>query len=387
MDSALNPNRLRIQSVDVLRGIVMIIMALDHVRLFMGATSFSPVDPTQTTVALFFTRWITHFCAPVFVFLAGTSAFLYARNTNCDLNTLRNFLLTRGLWIIFVEIFLLNLAAQFIPYQFLVLQVLWIIGWSMIILAGLIYLPKSVILLIALALVFGHNLLDYLFPEENGWFFSFLHKQQLFPSSTLPIYIHYPLLPWPGLMALGYLFGRLLVRPTPNRNAQIWFIGLICVALFLILRGINFYGDPAPWENQPRGLLFTVLSYLNTTKYPPSLLFLLMTIGPALLVIPWLEKWQGRKVKIISIFGKVPFFFYLLHFLIIHIIATLWSQLSFGTTEWWLGAPSGYPEGYELNLWLIYGIWVMVMILCYPLCYWYSNYKNAHKEQWWLSYL
>lgn len=387
MDSTLNTYRFRIQSVDVLRGIVMIIMALDHVRLYMGATSFAPVDPTQTSVALFFTRWITHFCAPVFIFLAGTSAFLYARNTKCDLATLRNFLLTRGLWIIMVEILLLNLAVQFVPYQFLLLQVLWVIGWSMIILAGLIYLPKSAILLIGLLLIFGHNLLDYFFAEETGWFYSLLHLQRLIPAKPLAIFIHYPLLPWPGVMALGYLFGRLLVKPTPNRNAQIWLIGLISITLFLILRGLNIYGDPSPWEGQPRGWIYTALSFLNTTKYPPSLLFLLMTLGPAMLIMPWLEKWQGQKVEFISTFGKVPFFFYLIHFLVIHIIAAIWSQWQFETTEWWLGPPSDFPEGYEFNLWLVYGVWLVVIMLCYPLCKWYANYKKEHKEQRWLSYL
>lgn len=365
----------------------MIIMALDHARLYMGAASFSPVDPTQTSVALFFTRWITHFCAPVFVFLAGTSAFLYARNINCSLGTLAKFLLTRGLWIIVVEICLFNLVAQFLPYQFLALQVLWIIGWSMVILSGLIFLPKSAVLIISLLLVFGHNILDYIFPDEQGWFFAFLHQSKMFPTSPIPVYIHYPLLPWPGVMALGYLFGKLLVRPAPNRYWPIWMIGLGGILLFLVLRSINLYGDPAPWSAQPRGTVYTVLSYLNTTKYPPSLLFLLMTLGPSLLIIPWLEKWQGFQVKVISIFGRVPFFFYLLHFLITHIIAVIWSQWRFGTSEWWLGPASGYPEGYQLNLWLIYGVWLLVLALCYPICYWYANYKRSHKEQWWLSYL
>ncbi len=387
MDSTLNPYRFRIQSVDVLRGIVMLIMALDHVRFYMGATPFNPVDPEQTSVALFFTRWITHFCAPVFIFLAGTSAFLYARNTNCDLKTLRNFLLTRGLLIIFVEIVVFNLVAQFLTLQFIILQVLWVIGWSMIILAGLIYLPRSIILIFGLVLIFGHNLLDIWFPDETGWFFSFLHNQQVFTTSPLPIFIHYPLLPWPGVMAIGYAFGRMLIRPTPNRNAQIWFIGLIAVILFFGLRALNIYGDPSPWESQPRGLIFTLLSFLNTTKYPPSLLFLLMTLGPAVLLMPWLEKWQGKKVEIIGIFGKVPFFFYLLHFFVIHLIATGWSIWQFGTTEWWLGSPSAYPEEYEFSLSLIYGVWIGVVILCYPLCRWYANYKKSHREQRWLSYL
>jgi len=387
MDRTLNPYRWRIQSVDVLRGIVMIIMALDHVRLFMGASAFSPVDPTQTSVAFFFTRWITHFCAPVFVFLAGTSAFLYARNTGCNRNTLRNFLLTRGLWIILVELVVFNPVVQFLPLNNLVLQVLWVIGWSMIILSGLIYLPRSVILAFGLLLIFGHNLLDIWFPDQSGWIFTILHQRQPINTSPLPVMVLYPLLPWPGVMALGYLFGRLLVRPAPNRNSQIWLIGLVAVSLFFALRVWNVYGDPAPWSEQSRGWVFTLLSFLNTSKYPPSLLFLLMTLGPAILLIPWLEKWQGKKVAFVSVFGKVPFFFYLLHFFLIHLIATAWSLSQFGTTEWWLGPASSFPEGYQLNLWLIYSVWVGVVILCYPLCRWYANYKRSHKEQWWLSYL
>jgi len=365
----------------------MVIMALDHVRLFIGASAFSPLDLSQTSIAFFFTRWITHFCAPVFVFLAGTSAYLYARNTGCDLKTLSKFLIIRGIWIILVEVLILNLVVQFLPYQFLALQVLWIIGWSMIILGVLIHLPKSVILTLSLLLIFGHNLLDYFFAEKDGWFYAFLHKQKMFPTNPIPIVIQYPLLPWPGVMALGYLFGRLLVRPSPNRNWAIWSIGLLCVVLFLTLRGINFYGDPVPWEVQSRGPEYTVLSFLNTSKYPPSLLFLLMTLGPGLLIIPWLEKWQGLKVKFIGIFGKVPFFFYLVHFLIIHLMAIAWSQWQFGVSEWWLGPVSGFPEGYEFNLLRIYGAWILVVIICYPLCRWYAKYKRTHKEQWWLSYL
>jgi uncharacterized membrane protein len=366
----------------------MIIMAMDHVRFYMGAAPFDPVDPTQTSVVFFFSRWVTHFCAPVFVFLAGTSAFLYARNTSCSIKRLSKFLITRGLWIILVEILVFNLIAQFIPFQYLILQVLWVIGWSMIILGLLIYLRKSAILAISLVLVFGHNLLDILLPDAGGWFFAFLHKQNLFQIQPLSIFIHYPLLPWPGVMALGYLFGKLLVRPSPNRNWAIWTIGLTCVALFLILRGINLYGDPAPWEVQSRGATFTFLSFLNTSKYPPSLLFLLMTLGPSLLVIPWLEKWQGRKVSIVSVFGRVPFFFYLLHFLIIHTIAIVWSNWNFGTSEWWWsGTGSGHPADYQFSLTRIYAVWMVVVIVCYPLCRWYANYKRTHKEQWWLSYL
>ena len=388
MENALNPYRFRIQSVDLLRGIVMIIMALDHVRTFMGATTFAPEDLTQTSVLLFFTRWITHFCAPAFVFLAGTSAFLYARNTKCDLRTLRNFLFTRGLWIIFIEIFLLNLAVHFLPYQFILLQVLWVIGWSMIFLAGLIYLPRSMILLISLTLVFGHNLLDYIFPYgEGGWLYLLLHQKHMFMTQPIPIFAYYPILPWPGIMAFGYLFGRLLVLPTPNRNAQIWTVGLIGVVLFFVLRVVNYYGDPVPWEIQERGLIYSFLSFLNTEKYPPSLLFILMTLGPSVLMIPWLEKWQGAKVKFISVFGKVPFFFYLLHFVIIHVIAIIWSQWYFGTGEWWLGPPSGFPESYELDLVVVFSIWPLVILICYPLCRWYANYKKSHKEYWWLSYL
>ena len=210
MEKTLNLYRFRIQSVDLLRGIVMIIMALDHVRQFMGVTEFPPEDPTQTTVAFFFTRWITHFCAPVFVFLAGTSAFLYARNTDCDLKTLRNFLFTRGVWIIIVEIFLFNLIVQFLPYQFLFLQVLWVIGWSMIILSALIYLPRTIILIIGLVMVFGHNILDYFYAYgEGGWLYFVLHQKHLFMIKPLPVFVHYPLLPWPGIMALGYIFGKI----------------------------------------------------------------------------------------------------------------------------------------------------------------------------------
>lgn len=388
MTNTLDPYRIRIQSVDILRGIVMVIMALDHVRAFMGATPYPPEDPTQTSGLLFFTRWITHFCAPVFVFLAGTSAFLYARNTGCDNKTLRNFLFTRGIWIILVEILLLNLVVQFIPYQVLLLQVLWVIGWSMIILSALIYLPDYLILIFGLTLVFGHNLLDYFTIDAyqpGFWFFAFLHQKAVIYNDYLTVFIYYPLLPWPGVMALGYVFGRVLVLPLPRRNHRIWALGVVSIVLFLVFRYFNIYGDPHPWTSQLRGAFYTFLSFLNTEKYPASLLFLLMTLGPALLTLPWLEKWQGWKVNFFGVFGKVPFFYYLIHFLIIHIIALGWSRWRFGESDWWLGV--NFPPAYTLDLSLVYGVWLAVLVFCYPICRWYANYKRKNKQQWWLSYL
>jgi len=258
----------------------------------------------------------------------------------------------------------------------------------MILLAGLIFLPRSVILLFGLILVFGHNLLDYLFADgEGGWLYFLLHQKHMFMTKPIPVFAYYPLLPWPGIMALGYFFGSILVLPSPNRNARIWTVGLIGVVLFLVLRVVNYYGDPVPWENQERGFIYTILSFLNTEKYPPSLLFILMTLGPSILMIPWLEKWQGVKVKFISVFGRVPFFFYLVHFALVHSIAIIWSQWRFGTSEWWLGAPSGFPDNYQLDLSLVYVIWPLVILICYPLCWWFAKYKKAHKEHWWLSYL
>lgn len=381
----------RIASVDVLRGLVMIIMALDHVRHFFGPEVYEPENLAFTSGPLFFTRWITHYCAPVFLFLAGTSAFLYRQNTKCATGHLSKFLFTRGIWIIFIEIFGWNLIVQWIPYQALFLQVLWAIGWSMVILSALVYLPIRWILAIGLLLIFGHNALDGIRAENLGFwepFWAFLHQFHSVMLLDVPVVFFYPIIPWVGVMAVGFVFGRLLLLPEQQRIHRLLIIGGAGVVLFVLLRGFNIYGDPEPWTIHEHGPFYTFLSILNTEKYPPSLLYLLMTLGPAIMLLSKLEKWSGPVAEFCIVFGKVPFFFYLLHFAVIHIASAIWSWWLFDDTgNWWLGPPSGFPEGYRMSLPLVYFVWVLLMMALYPACRWYMNYKKINKGQWWISYL
>lgn len=385
------PSAPRIASIDILRGLVMVIMALDHVRQYMGHTPFTPEDPSSTTLAWFFTRWATHFCAPVFVLLAGTSAFMYRHFSGCTAKKLSRFLLTRGLWIVLSEIFILNLVVQGLPYHFLILQVLWAIGWSMVFLSALVYLPRFWILAIGLTMIFGHNLFDGVPPESFGglsWLWNVLHvKQALLLWGEFPLLIAYPLIPWIGVMAMGYVLGSLFVLSEINRNKSLIIIGLSCIVLFVGLRWTNLYGDMQSWQVQDRGAVFTLLSFLNTTKYPPSLLFLLMTIGPSLLLMPWMERWPDKIAGFFKVFGKVPFFYYMAHFVIIHLIAATWSLVNFGRTGWWFGPPSQYPESFQPNLWWIYGVWLFVVIALYPVCQRYVRFKGKNKSRWWVSYI
>ena len=381
----------RVASVDILRGLVMIIMALDHVRHFFGPEIYEPENLAYASGALFFTRWITHFCAPVFLYLAGTSAFLYRKNTGCTTSHLSKFLFTRGLWIIFIEIFIWNFIIQWAPYQALFLQVLWAIGWSMLVLSALVYLPSRWILTVGLLLIFGHNALDGIKAENLGFWepiWAFLHQFHSMVILDMPVVFFYPIIPWVGVMAVGFVFGRLLYLPEGQRNR--WFLGIggAAVVLFILLRGFNIYGDPEPWTPQERGSFFTFLSVLNTAKYPPSLLYLLMTLGPAILLLASLEKWPGWVATFCTLFGKVPFFFYLLHFAVIHITNVIWSGWMFGdTSNWWLGHPSGFPDGYQHSLPLVYFVWALLIAALYPACRWYMNYKKVNRGQWWLSYL
>ena len=301
----------------------MIIMALDHVRHSFNrdAFFFEPTDLTQTNPAFFFTRFITHYCAPVFVFLAGISAYLYgSKRTKKELS---NFLIKRGLWLVFIELFVIVLANTYNPtYSFLNLQVIWAIGISMIILAGLIRLPRNYVLLIGIMLVAGHNLLDPIHITGNNplaFIWAILHDPGVFHLGRFTIYVMYPILPWTGIMAIGYYFGKLYdssYDPVSRRD-NLLTIGVGAIILFLILRTINFYGDPVPWSIQKNGVL-SLLSILNVTKYPPSLLYALITLGPALIFLALAERPLNGFTERVSVFGRVPFFYYVLHFFLIH---------------------------------------------------------------------
>ncbi|MCX6317492.1 MAG: heparan-alpha-glucosaminide N-acetyltransferase domain-containing protein [Bacteroidetes bacterium] len=396
MENALLPTK-RIESIDLLRGLVMIIMALDHTRDFfhIDAMTADPLNPETTHPFLYFTRWITHFCAPVFVFLAGASAWLQrGRKTKRELST---FLLTRGLWLILIEVTLITLGITGdIGFHFIILQTIWSIGISMIIIGLMIWLPFPVILTAGLLIVLGHNTLDFAEAARKGnvpiWW-NFLHSPTAVPIGGGRILgIFYPFLPWAGLMMLGYCCGKVFTSfEAPKRSRILLWMGIGSLLLFVVLRLIDRYGDPLPWSTQRNGL-YTFLSFMNVQKYPPSLLYMLATMGPAFLFLSLVKGAGGRLAEIIKVYGRVPFFYYILHFYLlnlIHIILYLAKGHSF--SEGLKGVP-GLPfkfaipgEGY--NLAVVYGIWIAVVIALYPLCKWFDRYKKEHRNKKWLSYL
>lgn len=384
------PTRARLESVDLLRGLVMVVMALDHVRDYFTSARFDPTDLTQTTGALFLTRWVTHFCAPVFVFLAGTGAYLALSRGRTRAEQAR-FLVTRGLWLIVLELTVVRLAWTFnLDYTGgpLFVQVIWAIGVSMIVLGGLIYLPVSVIGGIGVAIVAGHNLLDGVSPAAlGGWgpLWTMLHVQAPVTIAGLPVLVVYPVLPWIGVMAAGYAFGPVLERPPETRRRTLMALGGALTLAFLVLRAWNGYGEPSRWSVQG-GFFRTVLSFLNTTKYPPSLLFLLMTLGPAIMFLAAVDGWRGTLAQVLGVFGRVPLFFYVLHLFLIHALALVIGTLAgfepgaFLTT--WLSMPPGW--GYGLPV--VFALWGAVILALYPVCRWFAGVKATRRDGW-LSYL
>jgi len=377
----------RIASVDLMRGLVMIVMALDHVRDFFSPFPYQPTDLSQASPALFLTRWITHFCAPTFIFLAGTSAWFYWRNSGATRASVQRFLLTRGLWLIVLELTVLNLFWNFALDSFYV-QVIWAIGCSMIVLALLLYLPYGAIVAFGLVLVFGHDLLDGIKPEAFGDYallWGFLHARYFTEWHGIGIGVLYPLIPWAGVMALGFAFGRVLEREPARRKRFLLIVGAVAIELFLVLRLTNIYGDPNAWTTNPRGFLFSALEVLNVSKYPPSLDYLLMTLGPVLMLLPLLERWRGKLADAISVFGRVPLFFYLLHVPVIHIASWTAARIVFGGAVK-IGADR-LPAGYEPSLLRAYAVWILVIVALYFPCRWYADYKRRHRDNRWLSYL
>lgn len=409
------PGRGRIDSIDLVRGIVMVLMMLDHTRDFLhnAVFQFDALDVTRTNVALFFTRWITHFCAPAFVFLAGTSAYLqFARGKSK--RELSRFLVTRGLWLIVLEVTLVRLGVTFsFDYRMLgFLQVIWVIGVSMIVLAGLIHLPLKLVTVLGALMVAFHNLLDGVrveswrgpdspVPGIGAKVWMLLHQPfEGFPVAGWPspiVFVIYPLVPWIGVMALGYAFGALFQKDAKWRRRVLLNMGVGAIGLFIVLRAFAFYGDPQSWAQQ-KNLGFTLLSFLNTSKYPPSLLFLLMTLGPTLLALANFESEShsppnslaGRVRKFFVTFGRVPLFFYLLQWLVAHLIALLLHYAFGKPTAWlfqtpldWFTAP---PQGTGFNLAVVYVAWIAGVLLLYPLCKWFAGVKQRRRD-WWLSYL
>lgn len=383
----------RINAIDLLRGLVMIIMALDHVRDFFHITAMTedPTNPATTTPILFFTRWITHYCAPIFVFLTGTAAFLSGqRKTKKEQSA---FLFKRGLWLVIAEITITNFFFGFDPlYHFVGLQVIWVIGVSMILLSVLLYLPLRVLFVIGLLLVAGHNLLDrfnYASMGATPLWYGLLHQQVFINYAEGRFFgVLYPLIPWPGVMLLGYCLGSWYVKgfDTARRKKLLLQWGLGAIVLFVALRWANVYGDLVPWSKQSETFR-TVISFFNVTKYPPSLLYLCMTLGPGLLVLRAAERASGNWTNYVLVFGRVPLFYYLLHFFTIHLLCVI---AFFATGEPMSRAASGMmafrPNDWGFSLGVVYLIWIGLLVLLYPICKKYSIYKATH-DKWWLSYL
>ena len=383
----------------MLRGLVMIIMALDHVRdFFSNAQSFDPTDLAQTYPALFLTRWVTHFCAPVFVFLAGTGAFL-STSRGKTRSSLSGFLLSRGLWLVFLDLFVVHTIGWWFNFDYHLLygDVLWALGWSMVVMAGLCFLPVWSITTIGVAMVTLHNFLDSVSADRLGpyrWLWAILHTgDTLEPLRGVYFIPGYPLVPWIGVMAAGFGFGTLLRRPQEQRRRLLLGLGALLTLGFFVFRAMNIYGDPHPWATQKTALV-TFFSFINCTKYPPSLLYLLMTLGPAIVVLGLFEGVLAPLGRPLVVFGRVPLFFYLLHLVIIHALAVVLAWIRYGRADWMFENPPlpisnsvlSFPEGYGYGLVMVYAISIAVVFCLYPACRWFANVKKRSREAW-LSYL
>jgi uncharacterized membrane protein len=389
----------RLDCIDLLRGLVMVIMALDHVKGFLPGNSVDATDLTSTSPAYFLTRWITHFCAPTFVFLAGTGAFLYGARGKTKLE-LAGFLFTRGLWLLILELTVIRFSwFMNVDYGFSVGQVIWAIGWSMIVLAGLVFLPTSSITVFGVAMILFHNFSDRISAADwgaYGWLWRLLHtgeQIQVFPGKTFfPLY---PLIPWIGVLAAGYGFGALMLLDPHRRRKEVLGLGLAVTLLFIALRFSNVYGDkpaiqagqPGPWSVQ-RDWLFTVFSFANCQKYPPSLCFLLMTLGPAILVLAVFDRQPGLLGRVMVTFGRVPLFFYILHFYLIRLLSIGFAYARYGRADWLYGDTSNAkpPSDNGYDLWVVYLAWIGVVLILYPLCYWFAGVKSRSRAAR-LSYL
>lgn len=391
----LKTDKSRINSIDITRGLVMVIMALDHVRDFMHSTSMSQ-DPTNiqtTTTLLFMTRWVTHLCAPTFVFLSGVSAYISFRRS-MNISESRTFLLKRGIWLIILEFTIINFVLWFdIHFRFMIMEVISAIGMSFIVLSFMLKLPSRIIGITGLIIIFSHNLLQGISIPSNPvaiFITSVLFRPfmiQIGPDFSL--FTAYPLIPWLGIMLAGFACGEFFELPSEERKKIFLRIGLAALSLFVIIRYINIYGDPSQWSEQ-KSPLFTFLSYINTTKYPPSLLFILLFLGLTFLVLFISEKTNNRFSNLLTIYGRVPLFYFIIHLFIIHsLMFVMLIMQGFGNKDLIFGAfKNGRPsKGGGVDLWVIYLIWLSVVLLLYPICKWYGKYKSQHTENKLLRYL
>ncbi|HVW11761.1 MAG TPA: heparan-alpha-glucosaminide N-acetyltransferase domain-containing protein [Bryobacteraceae bacterium] len=383
----MSPPKSRLESIDFLRGLVMIVMALDHVRdLFTNAT-FNPVNLAATTAPYFFTRWITHFCAPVFSLLTGVGAYLWYSRGKHSKAELSRFLLGRGVWLIFLELVVTRCFGWAFNFDFriTVAVVLWILGWSMIVLAGMIWLPPRAFAAVALVTIAAHNLLARI-SAPNTWWWDFLYRQaniEITPGHNF--YFAYVLIPWYAVMMAGFALGPVFLWEAPRRRRFLMRVGAGATTLFFVIRTVNGYGDPAPWAGTKNGF-FTVLSFLNTTKYPPSLDYLLMTIGPSLILLALIDGVQFHRLTPIVTFGRVPLFYYVVHITVMHLIALAVCAVQFGAV-WWMFTshslaefPFLRPPGWGFGLPGVYLIWAAVVLVLYPLCRWYAEVKRRSRN-------
>ena len=379
----------RLESIDLLRGLVMVVMVLDHVRDFFGEINRNPTDLSQTSFALFFTRWVTHFCAPVFVFLAGTGAFLTGVRGRSK-GELAKFLLIRGIWLIFLEITIVRFGLTFDPtFQFIPLIVFWAIGASMILLAPMVFLPTWLVGAFGLILIFGHNAFDGVSFEPGttaAVVWGILHRPGLVGTvAGRSIFALYSLVPWVGVLAAGYAIGPVFRLDSRLRRMILMSLGFSAIVLFILLRWSNLYGDPQPWSIQDRSG-FTMLSFINCQKYPPSLLYLSMTLGPALVFLGVFDRGAGRLGRPLVTLGRVPLFFYLLQWYLIHLLAIAVIALNGGSVGWMIGGgPFNAPKEYGYSLKVVYLMWGVSLALLYPASAWFAKIKRRGKY-WWLSY-
>lgn len=387
--SRMSPRLQRLASIDMLRGLVMVLMALDHVRDMVAQPLPASVDFAHAGGALFFTRWITHFCAPTFMLLAGVGAFLYGAKGRRT-GEIARFLLSRGLWLVLIELTVVGFAWNFNigPQTRIGLQVIWAIGWSMVTLAGLVWLPRAAIAAVGGLMVLGHNLLDAVQPAaaDASPVWVLLHIQGLLKINGTPVaFVVYPLIPWIGVMALGYALGPVFVRPNPERPKRLVQIGLLMTLAFFALRLGNLYGEPTGWEVR-NSVTATLVNFFNVTKYPPSLQFLLMTLGPAIVLLGWFERVQSRVADALVTIGRVPLFYYVLHLYLIHAVAIAIGLAQGFRVEQIAVIFFSYPPGFGTRLGTAYLLWITIVLALYPACRWFAGVK-ARRREWWLSYL
>ncbi|MEB3339545.1 heparan-alpha-glucosaminide N-acetyltransferase domain-containing protein [Okeania sp.] len=383
----------RVISIDILRGFVMVLMVLDHVRIFFSNANFDPLDLTQSNVPLFLTRWVTHLCAPTFIFLAGIGAYLSLKRGKTK-QQLFQFLLLRGCWFIFLDLTVVRFSWRFnLTDIFSVAGVLWAIAWSMIFLAAIIYLPTRIIAAIGILLVVGHNLFDNIQAEQLGnigWLWTILHERNMIePIPGFRLFILYPLIPWIGVIALGYAFGKLFEIEKIRRLQLLRKIGLSMIIAFIIIRGINIYGDPNPWSIQSN-FPDTLLSFINCHKYPPSFLYLLITLGLAIILLYFLERTKiNYYLKPLIILGQEPLFFYIIHVYLIHLTAILFAFSRY-VIRLFTFSHSGMSleiKAVQYNLPMVYLISILITLILYIICNYFTKYKKKHRGKWWLNYL